>query len=194
MTGATAKEIWPLVIEHHYSHRRTADPMFCFALRKPGGLLGDTGEPVAGIIYAAPINRYFGAGAVELVRLVRTPEFTGQLSPFIAWSLNWLKKNTDLKYALSYAEQAAGHHGGIYQATNFIHVAVSSGNRQYRNPETGELVSGRAFDQRRPEYRDGWETVRTGAKFLYVYPLWERRAKLLARFGWQALPYPKPKK
>jgi len=193
MTGATSEEVWPLVRDHHYAHRRTADPMFCFAWREVGGLLGDTGEPVAAIVYAAPINRYFGSGAVELVRLVRRPHIDVQLSQFVGWSLRWLKANTDLRYVLSYAEQAAGHHGGIYQATNFLHVAISSGNRQYRNPETGSIVSGRAFDQRRPEYRDGWEVVKTGKKYLYVFPLKEREGKLLNRFGWRALPYPKPK-
>lgn len=192
MTGARAEEVWPLVRDHHYSHRRTADPMFCFAIRRPGGLLGDTGEPRAAIIYAAPVNRYFGAGAVELVRLVREPSLTTPLSRFVGWSLRWLKQNTDLQFCLSYADQGAGHHGGIYQATNFIHVGVSEGNRRYTNVATGESVSGRSFDQRRPEYRAGWEAAKTSRKYLYVFPLGERKKALLARFGWQELPFPKP--
>lgn len=192
MTGAQAHEVWPLVIEHHYSHRRTADPMFCFAWRRPGGLLGDTGEPVAAIIYTAPSNKFFGPGSVELSRLIRRPDVSIQLSEFVAWSLRWLKANTSLRYCLSYAERAAGHHGGIYQATNFIHVAVSKGNRRYQNPETGDTVSGRSFDQRRPEYRVGWTPLRTGEKYLYVFPLKERKRSLLSRFGWEQLPYPKP--
>lgn len=192
MSGATYDEVWPLVRDHHYAHRRTADPMFCFAWRQPGGLFGDTGEPLAAIVYTAPINRYFGDGAVELARLVRHPSFSCQLSQFIRWSLRWLKKNTDLRYCLSYADQQAGHHGGIYQACNFIYVAESSGNRHYQNETTGEIVSGRAFDQRRPEYRIGWKPIRTSKKYLYIAPLKEPANKLLERFGWQALPYPKP--
>ena len=191
-TGAEFDEVWPLVRDHHYAHRRTADPMFCFAARSPGGLFGDTGTPVAAIVYTAPVNRYFGAGAVELARLVRHPQAELRLSRFIAWSLRWLKANTDLRYCLSYAECAAGHHGGIYQATNFLHVMVAKGNRQYENPVTGETVSGRSFDQRRPEYRSGWLPKKTGKKFLYVFPLGERKRALLRRFNWQELPYPKP--
>ena len=191
MTGATWEEVWPLVRDHHYAHRRTADPMFCFAWRKPGGLFGCTGEPLAVIVYTSPINRFFGGGAVELSRLVRHPDLTDQLSQFVAWSLRWLRKNTDLRYCLSYAEKAAGHHGGIYQACNFIHTMIGAGNRQYVGPQ-GEIVSGRSFDQRRPEYRAGWTPRKTGEKYLYVFPLNEPRKVLLDRFGWTPMPFPKP--
>jgi len=192
MTGASMDEVWPLVRDHHYAHRRTADPMFCFAWREAGGLLGDTGTPIAAIVYTSPINRYFGSGALELARLVRHPDAPVRLSMFVSWSLRWLKTNTKLRYCLSYADRSAGHHGGIYQATNFIHVMTSASNRQYENPATGQVVSGRSFDQRRPEYKDGWIATKTGEKFLYVRPLNERKSKLLARFSWQELPFPKP--
>lgn len=46
--------------------------------------------------------------------------------------------------------------------------------------------------QRRPEFKAGWKAVRTSPKLLYVMPLRERRARLLSRFGWTPLPYPKP--
>ena len=192
MTGATLAEVRPLLRAHHYLGAKTADPMFCFALREEGGMFGDTGEPVAAIVYASPINRYFGSGAIELTRLVRNDEVKEPLSRFVAWSLRWLKTNTDLKYCLSYADGAAGHHGGIYQALSFDFVATSKGNARWLNPETGETVSGRSFDQRRPEYRVGWSRVKSGEKFLYIRALNERRSLLLKRFGWKPLLYPKP--
>lgn len=192
MTGATLAEVRPLLRRHHYLGAKTADPMYCFAWRQAGGLFGDTGKPLAAIVYASPINRYFGASCVELTRLVRNDTLTEPLSKFVAWSLRWLRANTDLRYCLSYADGAAGHHGGIYQALSFDFVAISTGNSRWRNPTTGETVSGRSFDQRRPEYRIGWERVRSGQKFLYVRPLNERRTHMLARFGWEPLKYPKP--
>jgi len=191
MTGATWDEVWPIVRDHHYLHRRTADPMFCFACRDPGGLLGDTGPVRAAMVLTSPANRYFGARSVELARLVREPDVTIPMSKFIGWVMRWLKANTDLAYCLSYADTGAGHHGGVYQAANFTYVATTNGNVQYRNPETGQVVSGRAYDQRRSAYQN-WERLKTSQKFLYVFPLSERRDKLLNRFGWQALPYPKP--
>ena len=191
-TGATLAEIRHLLADFHYLGAKTADPMHCFAWRRTGGMFGDTGEPVAAIVYASPINRYFGSGCVELTRLVRNDELNQPLSKFVSWSLRWLRANTDLLYCLSYADGAAGHHGGIYQALSFDFVATSSGNTRWHNPATGENVSGRSFDQRRHEYRMGWERVRSGKKFLYIKNLNERRPQLLKRFGWTALPYPKP--
>lgn len=192
MTGATAEEVWPLLRDHHYLGRRTADPMHVFAWREGGGLFGDFGPPLAAIVYTAPANKFFGKGAVELSRLVRTPEFEQPLSRFVAWSIRWLRANTPTAYVLSYADTGAGHHGGIYQALSFDYVAISAGNTQWRNPATDEVVSGRSFDQRRPAFREGWVRERSSPKHLYIKPVRERRAKLLDRFGWEPLPYPKP--
>lgn len=175
----------PLILAHHYSRRRTADPMHVFLWQRDG-------ETMAAAVYCAPVNKFFGRGAVELARLVRVPGLVEPLSAFVAETLRWLRRNTPLAYCLSYADRSAGHHGGIYQALSFLHVAQSKGNTQWHNPLSGETVSGRAFDQRRPEFRVGWERKRSGAKFLYVRPLRERQAVLLRRFGWAPLPYPKP--
>lgn len=185
MVRGNLDDAMPLIIAHHYSKRRTADPMHVFLWQRDG-------EFLAAAVYCAPANRYFGAGAVELSRLVRTPDLTQPLSSFVAATLRWLRQNTPLDYCLSYSDMAFGHHGGIYQALSFLHVAVSKGNVQYRNNTTGEVVSGRAFDQRRPGFKTGWTPLRTGGKMLYVVPLRERRNHLLRRFGWAALPYPKP--
>lgn len=149
------------------------------------------GKIMAAAIFASPANRYFGKGSIELARLVRVPELAEPLSRFVGECLRWLKKNTDLQYCLSYADSTVHHYGTIYQALNFIHVAVSKGNTQYQHEETGKVVSGRSFDQHAKDNKTGWRRLRTGAKFLYVMPLAERRAKLLTRFGWSALPYPK---
>lgn len=177
----------PLILEHHYTRRRTADPMHVFLWR-----YGD--ETVAAAVFTSPVNRYFGKGAVELARLVRIPEFTLPLSRFVSLCLRWLKANTDLLYCLSYADTTVGHVGTIYQALNFIHVARSKGNAQYRHEVTGKIVSGRSFDQHAVGNKAGWTRLRTGEKLLYVYPLNERRQKLLDRFGWSPLPYPKETK
>jgi len=179
---STLPEVMRLVIEHHYAHRRTADPMFVFAWK-------DEGHIVATAVFASPANKYFGKGAIELVRLVRVPELTVPLSTFVAQCIRWLKSNTDLKYILSYADSGAGHCGFIYQATNFIYVRRTKGNVQYH--KEGRIVSGRSFDQHSKENKAGWERVRTAGKFLYVMPLRERRRALLERFGWVSLPYPK---
>ena len=174
----------PLIEAYHYTRRRTADPMHVF-------MWMDGTRAVATAVFTSPVNRYFGKGAIELARLVRVPDLTAPLSAFVSRCLAWLRRETKVRFCLSYADTTVGHHGGVYQACNFIHVAVSKGNTQYRHTATGKVVSGRSFDQHAAGNKAGWERLRTGKKYLYVYPLAERRKKLLARFGWTPLRYPK---
>jgi hypothetical protein len=176
----------PLIMAHHYTRRRTADPMHVFLLREHG-------ETVAAAVFTAPVNRYFGKGAVELARLVRTPECTTPMTSLLSHCARWLKQNTELLFMIAYADQTVGHHGGVYQAASFDYVAESKGSTQWRHAETGRIVSGRSFDQSGDAYKQGFERMRTGKKYLYVRPLKLNRKKIMDRFGWQPLPYPKPK-
>lgn len=177
----TLLDAMPLILKHHYSHRRTADPMFVFLWRYGN-------EPVAAAVFTSPVNRFFGKGAIELARLVRVPHFDAfPLSRFVALCLRWLKANTGLSYCLSYADTTHGHFGYIYQATNFDFVAESPGHSMWQHAATGKVVSNRSFDQQTS--KDGWERIKTGRKLLYVFPLNERRKRLLGRFGWVARPY-----
>ncbi len=50
-------------------------------------------------------------------------------SYFIGQTLKWLKKNTEIKTIVSYADPNYGHSGIIYRATNFKHVGMSSAGR-----------------------------------------------------------------
>ena len=184
LTKGKLADAMPLVMAHHYTQRRTADPMHVFLWVRGG-------EVRAAAVFCSPANRYFGKGAIELSRLVRLPEEEAPMSKFVALCLRALKLDERLAFCLSYADTTVGHFGTVYQASNFIYVAKSKGNVQYRHRKTGRVVSGRSFDQHAAGNKEGWDRLRTGAKHLYVYPLRERRQKLLARFGWSPLPYPK---
>lgn len=183
-TKGKLADAMPLVMAHHYSRRRTADPMHVF-------LLKDDERTVATAVFTSPANRFFGKGAVELSRLVRTPDMDQPLTKFLGTCLRWLRKNTDLLFCLSYADTTAGHHGGIYQAANFTFVATTKGGTMFAKPD-GTLVSGRAVDQRSPENKVGLVRVKPGVKFLYMYPLALSHGAMLSRFGYAPLPFPKP--
>jgi hypothetical protein len=184
----TKREALPLLIQHHYLRGRVADPMYVF------GWYDVTGELKAAVLYASPANFYFGKGAVELARLVRTEDLREPLSSFVAATLRWLRKNTDLRYCISYSDLGEGHHGGIYQALSFDFVRVSRGHGYWVHPETGERCSSRAFDQRHPNNKHGWIRKAGTDKLLYVKPLNEKRVALFRRFNWTSLPYHKPDK
>ena len=126
------KEIKEFIEKHHYSHNINgciAD--YCFGL-----YLKSTNILVGAMFYGkmAMANQYRKYGeqheVTELRRLVLvddTPKNTESF--FIGWSLRWLKKNTDIKTIVSYADPNYGHSGVIYKATNFKHVGMTSPGR-----------------------------------------------------------------
>jgi hypothetical protein len=64
---------------------------------------------------------------IELRRLCcidDTPRNTE--SYFIGKTIKWIKKNTDHKIILSYADPHHGHAGTIYKASNFKHIGMTS--------------------------------------------------------------------
>ena len=63
---------------------------------------------------------------IELRRLCcidETPKNTE--SYFIGHCLRWLRKNTDVKKVISYADMDFGHKVIIYQATNFTYLGMT---------------------------------------------------------------------
>lgn len=200
MTGATADEVWPLVRDYHYSRKMPSAVRHCFALRESGGLFGDTGQPVAAAIFGNPCNRNWNQAAVELLRLVRRDDCKSSLSELVNWSLRWLRANTTTPFALSYADSAEGHHGGIYQASNWIYVderteacpafLLPDGTKKHSRQVNRELGS------RSIEYvarlRPDWLPVEGKPKHLYIFPLRQKWATIARKHGWQAKPYPKP--
>jgi hypothetical protein len=199
MTGATVDEIWPLVRDFHYSGRLPAVISRCFALRQPGGLFGETGEPVAAIIYGLSANNAWPSGALELQRLVRRDDYSGILSAFVTWSLRWLRANTQTTFAFSYADTGQNHHGGIYQACGWKFVNMSKGDYAF-NDEAGNYVHGKTaydrFGTRSTEtvlkINPSWSAVRDTDKFVYVFPLRQKWNTLSRLNGWTDFPFPKP--
>jgi len=198
MTGAKADEVQPLVKKYHYSKCMPSAIQHCFAWRAPGGLFGDSGEPLAAVIYSVPVNRNWPSDALELARLVRRDDFDGQLSTFVAWSLRWLRANGDYPFVLSYADTTHGHHGGIYQACGFTfvgtresrHIGFWHGDTFIHGRSSNARLGTQSIDkvaQLKPE----WKPAYGEPKHLYVFPLRQRLKAVCRRFGWQPLPYPK---
>jgi hypothetical protein len=200
MTGASADELWPLVRDYHYSRRMAGLVRHAFAWREPGGLFGETGEPLAGVIYSQPVNRNFPPEAAELSRLIRRNDFDGKLSQLVSWSLRWLRANTSTPFVLSYADTTQGHHGGIYQACSFVYIGATDSNHIGFNAPDGSFVHGRNCNSRFgtrsvaaiAQIKPDWEPVYGEPKHLYIFPLRQRWNKIAKTRGWESLPYPKP--
>jgi hypothetical protein len=200
MTGATADELWPLVRDYHYSRRMPSAIQHCFAVREPGGLFGDTGRAVAGVIFGCGANRTMPTGSMELTRLVRTPDCVIPLSGFVTWAMRWLRANTIAPFVFSYADTAQDHHGGIYQASGFVYTGESKPQFSSFFDAAGKPLHKRSLSaQLGTAARDVVLAKIPGAtigtekpKHLYIFPLRQKWPTIARRYGWEAKPYPKP--
>jgi hypothetical protein len=78
---------------------------------------------------------------VELARIALT-KHAAPVSRITALALMFLKKsNPSLRLAVSFADQSQGHHGGIYQAGNWIYTGAS-------NPEKFYMIKGKLTHRR----------------------------------------------
>lgn len=203
MTGADPDELRPLIRGFHYSKRMPSAPIHSFAWRRPGGLFGHTGEPVAGVIFGNPVNKYLTDGAIELLRLVRSPECTLPLSQFVCWSIRWLKEHFRFSVCVTYADSAQDHHGGIYQACGFYYCGekgvpfdkVAGFTDDYGRFQHARSVNGRFGTHKKETIlarNPGWSVVEALPKHFYIKPLRQKLKPALRRYKLDLLPYPKP--
>lgn len=86
-------------------------------------LLQDKEGNLRGVaIYGKPMGRNCDQEALELRRFCLvddTPRNTESF--FLGWTLRWLRKRTNIKTILTFADPNHGHQGTIYKASNFIY-------------------------------------------------------------------------
>lgn len=122
------KAVKDFIEKHHYSHNiNGVMSTYCFGLYDN---LSMVGAMLFGSLGMANAWRKYAdkpEDVIELRRLVcidDTPKNTE--SYFIGGCLRWLKKNTDIKVVVSYADPNYGHQGIVYQASNFTKVGETS--------------------------------------------------------------------
>lgn len=155
------------------------------------------------VIYGAgatpEIGKPYGLNQTQVCELVRVA-LTNHKSPvskIVAISLKILKKGyPGLRVVVSFADTSKGHHGGIYQAGNWI----LTGSEEYHAYKVlGEIVhprvchlrygkGGQSIPWLRANVDPKAERIANGIKHKYVMPLDnEMRARILPL----AKPYPK---
>lgn len=113
-------------VEHwHYSGCMPVGKTFKIGVWEDGNFIGV-------IIYSRGANRNlggpYGLGQDECCELTRVAmrDHKTPVSKMMAISFKFLKKhNPNMRLIISYADPQQGHHGGIYQATNWIYVGAS---------------------------------------------------------------------
>lgn len=177
-------EIKDFIETHHYSHNiNGCITDYCFKMTYNGEIIG---AMFYGRMAMANQWKRFAdseTGVSELRRLVcidDTPRNTE--SYFIGHTLRWLKKNTDLKVIVSYADAEYGHAGTIYKASNFEYHGFKKGakviihnGKQYHDKAIRTKYKGnlKPFAQRLKDALDCGEAYykETVGKHTYVYNL-----------------------
>lgn len=132
------------VREHHYS-QACPPGMHWFSAWH--------GEEMVGVmLFRKPSLPKTGAAYgcdLELCRLVML-DHAGKNSEsrFIGWALRWLRKHTDKRAVISFADPRFGHVGTIYKASNWEYLGREKGHGTRRIVVDGEwLHSKTAYDR-----------------------------------------------
>lgn len=123
------KEISNFIEANHYSGSiNGCISDYCFGLYDNDVLIG---AAFFGRMAMAGQYRRFSDNEKDVIELRRlcciddTPRNTE--SYFIGQMIKWLKKNTELKVIVSYADAEYNHSGTIYKASNFIYEGFRKG-------------------------------------------------------------------
>lgn len=134
------KDIKDFVETHHYSKNiNGVISDYCFSLKDKNGAL--IGGMIFGRMAMAGQYKKFSENAEDVIELRRLVLIDDTLrnaeSYFIGKALKYLKKNTQIKIVVSYADLTHGHSGIVYKASNFKLHSVSP--RQKKISFNGKL-------------------------------------------------------
>ncbi|NQW21981.1 MAG: DNA methyltransferase [SAR202 cluster bacterium] len=185
-----------LLVREHYLHSMPGGTRLAFGVFRDSRMLG------AIALGVGPTNAYRlveGAGPRDCLTLSRL-WLSDNLPPnsesrVIGVLFKALRRNTSLKFLISYADPAQGHVGTIYQATNWTYTGLSQATPLY------DLGDGQARHSRSVSHTHGTHSLRHFAnhgmdvklvpqsqKHRYLYFLdtdWRDRLRA------PVLPYPK---
>lgn len=179
------KDIKNFVETWHYSKSINGlHSQYCFKLTNANNEI--IGAAIFGTLAMANQWKRFGQSESDVIELRRlcciddTPKNTESF--FIGQMIRWLKKNTNHKIIVSYADASFGHDGTIYKASNFKQLDFRKGapvilwngkryhDKALRTKYKGEL---KPFAKRLKQALEMGEAqwIETKGKYTYVYEL-----------------------
>jgi len=189
------KQAEPWILKKHYAGRMT--PIrFSFGLYEDKEIVGVC---TFGNSYARKLREKWPEKfeIVELNRLITEDNLPkNALSYFVS---QCLKRLPPPMVIVSYADPNHGHHGYIYQATNWIYTGESSSERTFKNTRTGKILHRRTLNKmfdtssvkEIPDYIV--PSGRKEGKHRYFYFVGNKKEKreMKKYFDYEEKPYPK---
>jgi hypothetical protein len=174
-------------LKKHYAHR-IPSVSFCFAL------LNENNITVGVCSFGMPPN-YIEMKAwepydlLELNRLITNDDLErNTTSFFVSQCLNMLPKP---KVIISYSDLRQGHHGYIYQATNWVYTGIGGEGQKIYIMKDGTERHQRHEDKINPELVDRIELTTGKARYYYFVADKRTKRKLKEKLRFETLPYPK---
>lgn len=193
-------------LHKHYA-KRIPSTSYAFGLYKRSILIGvcSFGRPMSPALTKGAFNGLYQETFLELNRLViNEGEKKNTLSFFVAQSLKFLPKP---HVVVSYADTSMGHHGYIYQATNWIYTGLSAKRPDYKikglNLHSASITDslGRTDKKEgikqvtllREKYGDDFYMEDRARKHRYFYLLGDKkqRREMKSNLAYKIEPYPK---
>jgi hypothetical protein len=148
-------------------------------------VFGHGANPQIGSPFGLTINQ-----CVELTRIALKSSHASPVSRIVRLALKFLKESQPgVRLVVSYADQSQGHHGGVYQAGNWIYIGSMKGVPSLRF--MGKVWHAKALRTSYPGLKHSdprVEKVPAGDKHKYLMPLDDAMRAQIAPL---AKPYPK---
>ena len=180
----------------HYAHR-LPNTVYAFGLYEGARLVGvcSFGIPASPSLIMGSMGEAYKDTFLELNRLcIEEGAPPNALSFFVSRCLKLLPSPT---IVVSYADSAMGHHGYIYQATNFIYTGLTKPHKEYSlgpsNKHSRHLLDsyGGINEAKRKgiPLEEGQRSLKH--RYFFFVGSKKQRAKMLADLKYPVLPYPK---
>jgi hypothetical protein len=176
-----SEETYPWLLQKHYA-KRIPQIMYAFGLYEESTLVGVVtyGIPASPSLCMGICGKEWSDKVLELNRLCLQDNTKNQSSFLVSNSIKLLPKPT---IVVSYADQAQGHVGYVYQATNFLYTGSTK-----ERTDMGGRNGKHSRHNKDPSIR-----VFRSSKNRYVYFHGDKKQKKLMRnlLKYEVLPYPK---
>lgn len=180
----STKNTKDFILKKHYLGRMPS-VSYAFGLFIDGELSGvcTIGKPASNSLCTGILGKEYSNCVYELNRLVVNDGLKqNTLSWFLSEVLKKLKETPII--IVSYADEGMGHHGYIYQATNWIYTGKTKERTDKYVPK----------GKHSRHYTDEFSHLRRfrSSKFRYIYiPNKKKRKEYLSILNYPILPYPK---
>ena len=174
--------------EHwHYTGKIPVNKLLNVGVWENGVFIGVV---IFGLGASAVMHKQFGVSNTEACELVRVAlnSHDTPVSRILSIALKFLKRQCPgIKVVVSFADPSQGHHGGIYQATNWLYTGMSSETTEYYYSGDWRHVTDVYKRCPRDQIKRLPSRKRPG-KYRYVMPLTD---DMRARIAPLRKPYPK---